>query len=112
MTQYGFKKQKSTGTVNTEKVFSGGKHFIGPDFEFKKFKASSHFLDLIDVTVFTADKLEVSQSSPLTVLLFDNDDLTSSLLKERKNIKKYLVPTYRKLLFCIYMTLLINTVKH
>ena len=65
--QYGFKRQKSTGSVNTDEVYSGGKYLVGPDFEFKTFKASAHFETLRDVTVFTSDKLEVNlkdSSSP------------------------------------------------
>ena len=58
--QYGFKRQKSTGSVNTDEVYSGGKYLVGPDYEFKTFKASAHFEALRDVTVFTSDKLEVS----------------------------------------------------
>lgn len=58
--QYGFRRQKSTGTVDTSKVYSGGKHFVGPDYEFKKFKADAHYLDIHNVRVFTRDKLEVS----------------------------------------------------
>ncbi|KAL3832276.1 hypothetical protein ACJMK2_023934 [Sinanodonta woodiana] len=58
--QYGFVRQKSTGTVDTTKVYSGGKYFIGPDYEFKVFKANTQFITLENVTVFTSDKLEVS----------------------------------------------------
>ncbi|KAL4219618.1 hypothetical protein ACF0H5_022191 [Mactra antiquata] len=58
--EYGFRRQKSTGTVDTSKVYSGGKHFLGPDYEFKTFKAGAHFLDLYKTKVFTRDKLEVS----------------------------------------------------
>lgn len=57
--QFGFRRQKSTGTVDTSKVYSGGKHFLGPDYEFKVFKANAHFLDLDNFGVFTRDKLEV-----------------------------------------------------
>nr|KAG5703821.1 hypothetical protein BaRGS_031455 [Batillaria attramentaria] len=56
---YGFKRQKSTGTVRTDKVYPGGKYLIGPDFEFKKFKASAHLEDIYDVAVFASDKLEI-----------------------------------------------------
>ncbi|KAK7113664.1 uncharacterized protein [Littorina saxatilis] len=57
--EYGFKRQKSTGSVKTDEVYSGGKYLIGPDYEFKTFPASAHFETLRDVTVFTSDKLEV-----------------------------------------------------
>lgn len=58
--EYGFAKSRSTGTVDTNKVYSGGKHFLGPNTEFKVFKAGSHSLDLQNIRVFTSDKLEVS----------------------------------------------------
>lgn len=58
--EYGFRRQKSTGWVDTEKVYSGGKHFLGPDYEFKTFPADAQFLDLNYIRVFTRDKLEVS----------------------------------------------------
>ncbi|KAK6165892.1 hypothetical protein SNE40_022710 [Patella caerulea] len=57
--EMGFKRQKSTGTVDTDKVYEGGKHFIGPDYEFKVFRSDAHFVTLTDVSVFTLDKLEV-----------------------------------------------------
>ncbi|XP_076450018.1 uncharacterized protein LOC143286359 [Babylonia areolata] len=57
--EYGFKRQKSTGEVDTDDVYPGGNYLVGPDFEFKKFTASAHFEVLRDVTVFASDKLEV-----------------------------------------------------
>ena len=58
--QYGFARRKSTGAVNTKTVYSGGKHMLGPDYEFKIFRADAHFEFLTNVAVFTKDKLEVS----------------------------------------------------
>lgn len=60
----GFARQKSTGTVNTDKVYGAGRQFIGPDFEFKTFRADAHFVTLA-VSVFTADKLEVIKNMML-----------------------------------------------
>lgn len=57
--ELGFKRQKSTGTVDTDEVYPGGNYLVGPDIEFKTFKASAHFEYLRDVAVFTSDKLEV-----------------------------------------------------
>ena len=56
----GFKRQKSTGSVDLTEVYDSGRHFIGPDFEFKIFPADAQFLELEDVSVFTSDKLEVT----------------------------------------------------
>jgi hypothetical protein len=58
--QYGFKRQKSTGSVDKSEVYSTGKYFIGPDAEFKVFNSDAHFITLRDAAIFTADKLEVS----------------------------------------------------
>lgn len=58
--QYGFARQKSTGRVDLSKVYSMGKHFLGPDYEFKTFKADAHMVRLNDVAAFTQDKLEVN----------------------------------------------------
>ena len=57
--QYGFIRQKSTGRVDLTKVYAMGKHFIGPDYEFKVFSADSHNVRLNNVAAFTQDKLEV-----------------------------------------------------
>ncbi|XP_005090572.1 uncharacterized protein LOC101853991 [Aplysia californica] len=56
--EYGFKKQKSTGTVNTEKVYGVGRHMVGPDYEFKIFPASAQHVSLT-LDIFTKDKLEI-----------------------------------------------------
>ena len=58
--QYGFKRQSSTGTVKTDKVYGpGGKFMIGPDFGFKTFMASAHFMTFEDLQIYTWNKLEV-----------------------------------------------------
>ncbi|OWF44238.1 uncharacterized protein LOC110458644 [Mizuhopecten yessoensis] len=57
--EYGFIRQKSTGTVVLDKVYTAGRLFTGPDFEFKVFPADAQQVELSDITVFTADKLEV-----------------------------------------------------
>ncbi|XP_060073151.1 uncharacterized protein LOC132552967 [Ylistrum balloti] len=57
--EYGFLRQKSTGTVSVDEVFTTGRFYTGPDVEFKIFQADAHSLELEDITVFTADKLEV-----------------------------------------------------
>lgn len=58
--EYGFLKRKSTGSVNLDKVYGpGGRHFVGPDYEFKVFPADAHVLDLDRVAVFASDRLEV-----------------------------------------------------
>ncbi|XP_078581087.1 uncharacterized protein LOC144864671 [Branchiostoma floridae x Branchiostoma japonicum] len=57
--EYGFLKRKSTGTVYMDKVYSGGRHFVGPDYHFKVFQADAHFEELSSIAVFSLDKLEI-----------------------------------------------------
>lgn len=58
--EFGFKRQQSTGTVKTEKVYGpGGKYMIGPDFGFKTFTASAHFTYFDNLQVYTWNKLEI-----------------------------------------------------
>ena len=45
--------------MDTSKVYSQGKHFIGPDYEFKTFRADAHLVNLYRINAFTQDKLEV-----------------------------------------------------
>ena len=56
----GFKRSKSTGSVDVNNVYLVGKHFIGPDREFKVFPADAQFEKFVSVTVFSADRLEVN----------------------------------------------------
>ena len=58
--QFGFKKRKSTGSVDLGKVYGGGRHMVGPDYTFKHFLATAHTVDLEDITIFTKNRLEVS----------------------------------------------------
>ncbi|WAQ94051.1 hypothetical protein MAR_006522 [Mya arenaria] len=73
--EYGFVRQRSTGKVNTGVIYSGGKYFLGPDYEFKTFKASAHFLDLENIAIFTADKLEYFLREDELPLLHDRYDI-------------------------------------
>ena len=58
----GFERSKSTGSVDVDNVYQVGKHFIGPDREFKVFPADAQFERFVGVTVFSADRLEVIES--------------------------------------------------
>ena len=60
--QLGFKKRKSTGFVDIEKVYTSGRYFIGPDFTFKVFQAHAHFVELDKISVWTGDKVEIKIS--------------------------------------------------
>ncbi|XP_061169850.1 uncharacterized protein LOC133179122 [Saccostrea echinata] len=71
--EYGFVKQKSTGTVNLDTVYSFGKHFTGPDYEFKVFQADAHHLTLERIKAFTSDRLEVQVTVHLQYFLRKDD---------------------------------------
>ena len=71
--QYAFVKQKSTGKVDTNKIYTGGRHWIGPDYTFKTFRADAHFEDLPKITAFTTDKLEVTISCAFQYFLRPED---------------------------------------
>lgn len=50
---YGLRQRKSTGSVDTDKVYSSGRYFIGPDHRFLKYPADQHILHLEDLAVFS-----------------------------------------------------------
>ncbi|XP_067928708.1 uncharacterized protein [Watersipora subatra] len=52
--QMGFTKSKTTGAVDTSKVWPGGRQWIGPVSTFKIFQASAHVITLDKVSVFAA----------------------------------------------------------
>ena len=54
--EMGFRRSKSTGSVNVDHVYEFGKHFIGPDGDFKVFPASAIFETYTGITVFSADR--------------------------------------------------------
>ncbi|KAK3750814.1 hypothetical protein RRG08_037255 [Elysia crispata] len=72
--EYGFKRQQSTGTVKTDKVYgAGGKYMIGPDYGFKKFKASAHFISFSSLQVYTWNKLEIEIDATFQYFLRKDD---------------------------------------
>lgn len=71
--EYAFKRRRSTGSVDTNNVYSGGRHFVGPDYEFKTFKASAHFVKYSHIPIFTQDNLEVSISVELQYFVIKED---------------------------------------
>ena len=57
--QYGFVREKSSGHVDTSKVYTMGKYFVGPGYDFKVYPRNAQTIQLDKVAVFTADRLEV-----------------------------------------------------
>jgi len=50
---YGLEQRKSTGKVNTDKVYNGGRYWLGPDKTFLKYPADEQILFLDDLAVFS-----------------------------------------------------------
>lgn len=50
---YGLEQRKSTGKVNTDKVYKGGRYWLGPDHTFLKYPADQQSLFLDDLAVFS-----------------------------------------------------------
>lgn len=67
--ELGLKRQVSTGSVSKSEVYSGGRYFIGPDFQFKIFPADVHYIDIEDAKSFTSDKLEVELTAHLQYMI-------------------------------------------
>jgi hypothetical protein len=57
--KYGFDRRRTTGHVDTSKVYDGGRYLIGPDHEFKEFYAASQFVHYKHIPIFTKDNLQV-----------------------------------------------------
>jgi len=75
---YGLNQRKSTGKVNTDKVYSGGRYFTGPDNKFLTYPADQQILHFEDLTVFSDGD---NDSIGLTFLI--DIDLTYSIQKSK-----------------------------
>lgn len=51
--EYGFKVRASTGKVDMSKVYGPGNHFVGPDYQFKKFQSDAHIRRYDALSVFS-----------------------------------------------------------
>ncbi|CAF0847232.1 unnamed protein product [Brachionus calyciflorus] len=71
--EYGFVRRRTTGKVYTDNVYSGGRHLIGPDFEFKEFYAAAQFVSFYHIPIFTLDNLEVKITAELQYFLIKED---------------------------------------
>lgn len=57
--EYGLEKRK-TGKVDTSKVYESGRYVVGPAYEFVKYQADSHFVQIEELSVFSAGDNEDS----------------------------------------------------
>ena len=71
--QMGFAKRKSTGTVDRSKVYMGGRHFVGVDYTFKKFKADAHIEVFQKMEFFNKEKLSVTMTFALQYFLIPEE---------------------------------------
>lgn len=71
--EYGFARRKTTGNVDTNYVYSSGRHLIGPDFEFKEFYASAQYVHFSHIPIFTTDNLQVNISVELQFFVIKED---------------------------------------
>ena len=69
----GFAKRKSTGTVDRSRVYTGGRHFIGVDYTFKKFRADAHIEVFQKMEFFNKDKLSVTMTFALQYFLIPEE---------------------------------------
>lgn len=69
----GFVKNKITGSVDTEKVYYGGRHFIGLAKTFKIFPFNLHTERFPYVSIYNKEKIEVTLSCSLQYALKAED---------------------------------------
>ncbi|XP_036356618.1 uncharacterized protein LOC115228206 isoform X2 [Octopus sinensis] len=67
--ELGVVRNKVTGSVSLDRVYSNGRYVIGPSHEFKVFKADAHVEYINNIRVFTSDKLEVGLSGAFQYFL-------------------------------------------
>ena len=58
--EYGLTRRKTTGKVDTSKVYSRGRYFLGPDKSFIKYQADAHYVSLKEMGVFSASETNSS----------------------------------------------------
>ncbi len=54
---YGLVQRKSTGSVNTDEVYSNGRYWLGPDRRFVKYQADAHVGSFNELGVFSGEEL-------------------------------------------------------
>ncbi|CAF0734353.1 unnamed protein product [Adineta steineri] len=70
---YGFLRRHTTGRVNLNRVYEGGRYLVGPDYHFKKFRATAHHVNFNRISVFTTDNLEVHLTITFQFFLIKED---------------------------------------
>lgn len=83
--EYGLKQRKTTGTVDTSKVYGRGRYLVGPDHKFLKYQADAHYVHLEDVGVFSdggADSVGLSFLIDVDFAYFLKKDKIGELHKD------------------------------
>lgn len=76
--EYGLKKHRM-GKVDTTKVYSSGRHLIGPSYTFVKYQADSHFVQITELSVFSSTPDDKKDSVGLNFIV--DVDFTFLLIK-------------------------------
>lgn len=71
--QLGLRKQRSTGKVKLDEVYTSGRYLIGPDYTFKTFTADTHYEELKKIVTFSKDKVEVEITCAMQYFLRPED---------------------------------------
>lgn len=92
---YGLVQRKTTGAVDTTRVYSSGRYALGPDRHFIKYQADAHLESFNQLGVFSATTSNVSIG-----LAFEVDvDFTFFLIEEEiGEVHKDLAKNYRKVI--------------
>ena len=65
----GFPKHMLSGTVDREKVYMGGRYFVGVDKTFKRFRSDAHIEVFPEMSFFNKEKLQVTMTCALQYFL-------------------------------------------
>lgn len=92
--EYGLVQRRSTGSVNIEKVYPGGRYFIGPDHKFLTYPADTEFVHIEAMPVFSASTGNSETSIGLDFFL--DIDFTYSIIEEETgSLHKELAMSYK-----------------
>lgn len=69
----GYLKTKTTGFVNTDKIYYSGRHWMGPAKTFKTFQKSVHTENFNRLSIFNKEKLEVKMTCSVHYVLRPKD---------------------------------------
>lgn len=93
--EYGLDQRRTTGSVDTTKVYDSGRYFLGPDHGFIRYQADAHYVPLDQLEVFSA-----GSSNESIGLAFKVDvDFTFFLIEDEiGDLHKELASNYRNVI--------------